>query len=300
MIKDRNGKEVFYVDKSCHRMLLRIKQKLLHEDQEFWMSFGGDTGTGKSLKAMQWGYIVNPGISINHICFDKDEFIKAVIDAKKGEVIICDEGISIFFSRGAMTKEGRLIAELIAQIRQKNLAVFLCIPDPLNLDASVRKKINVHVQVYESRREINGRKVTTKGNVLIYPNLPKKKHKDFFYNYLRIKNYNPRYSKKKPKARFREEGQPLGEGFKKPWYPVSEEKYRAKKESVLKKYIKSKDPAEVDKKQRRLDRTLYYLKELTGKSYMELSKLINIPKSTIKDSLYRYKDTGIGLSRTGG
>ena len=240
MIKDRKGKEVFSIREKTNTVLERAKQKINEEDQEFWAVFTGDTGSGKSLKAMHWAYTICNDINIDQVCFSVEEFVKAIIAAKKGQVIIADEAVSIFFSRAAMTKEGRLVAELAAQVRQKNLAIFLCIPDVTCLDKTIIRKLNMLVYVTENRQMKNGRKVTYKGNSTVYVESSKRQQVTMYIRYKRIKNNNPMAKLKQPSFAYKENGNPIGATFKKPWYPVSEDKYREKKESVLTKYDKSK------------------------------------------------------------
>ena len=49
IVQDSKGKDRYSIDNSVARMLNRFKEKVLKEDQEVWVAFGGDTGTGKSL-----------------------------------------------------------------------------------------------------------------------------------------------------------------------------------------------------------------------------------------------------------
>jgi hypothetical protein len=294
MIKDRKGKERFYIEENINKFLMRLKEKVTKEDQEVWVAFGGDTGVGKSLKAQQWGYVIDSTINIKRVCFDKDEFINAILEAKKGEVIVADEGIAIFFSRASMTREGRLIAELVAQIRQKNLVIFLCIPEPLSLDWTVQRELNAYVHIWESReeREFEGKKkiVTMKGNAAIYPEIPGFSLKSRLFQYLRIKKGNPHAKIRRPEPMLFQKGNAIGPNCKKPFYPVGEEGYRKKKESVLEKYrTKDKDDRTEKQKKDQLvrDRAIYLFKQ-DGKSFQVISDLLLIPKTTVVDSYRRY------------
>ncbi len=285
MIKDREGKERYSIDKGVHKLLLRLKEKVKKEDQEAWVGFGGDTGSGKSLKAQHWMYSIFPGISIKEICFSKEEFINAVLDAKKGTGIIADEGISIFFSRASMTKEGRLIAELIAQIRQKNLIVFLCIPEPLTLDWTVQKKLDVFVHVWENRVKKNGRFVTLKGNAALFPELPSLPLKSLLFNYLRVKKSNPsNYKNRRPSPALYEKGNPIGKTFKKPWYPVGEKEYRKKKEGVLEKYRAKTEGEEVNKDREVSIKLMTELRK-RGVSYRNIATACGKSVSTVHDTI---------------
>jgi ABC-type uncharacterized transport system YnjBCD ATPase subunit len=173
MIKDKEGVERYSLSENEVQLLDRIKEKITKEDQEVWVCFGGDTGCGKSLKSMWWMYYIHPELNINQVCFSKEEFINAVIAAKPSTGIIADEAISIFFSRASMTKEGRLITELANQIRQKNLAIFLNVPNVVSLDGLIQEKLNAYIHIWESRENKADGKVTIKGNGAVYVEMNK-------------------------------------------------------------------------------------------------------------------------------
>ena len=304
MIKDREGNERFFVSQKYLDMLNRIKDKINNEDQEFWIAYvakNAATGVGKSLRAMRDKYIINPDGNIEEVCFSKEEFINTVLDAKKGDVIICDEAISIFFSRGSMTKEGRLVAEISNQIRQKNLCIMLCVPEVLSLDWLIQKKLNCVVIIWEDRKNQGDKRTTIKGCCAIYPEIPGMPLKSLFINYQRRKKTNPMLSTKPPQPFFREPGDSI---TKKPWYPFGEDAYRKKKESVLEKYrtkpedttLKDAKAAEMVEKEKETHPTEREIKEKiiydlrTNKKYAfaAISRMLDIPSSTIRDYYARF------------
>ena len=95
MIKDNKGIERYSLPQNIHGVLMKIKEKITKEDQEVWLCFDGSTGTGKSLMAQRWMFAIFPGLRIEHVCFDKQEFIDAVLNSEKSTGIICDESISV-------------------------------------------------------------------------------------------------------------------------------------------------------------------------------------------------------------
>jgi hypothetical protein len=229
----------FAMTKRLYNFIMRCKDKILNDDRLVIGIIWGDVGSGKSVKAQEFAHIVSDDkINLDKIAFDKPEFVKAVLLSFK-ECIIGDEGISIFFSRSAMTKEGRLMAELMGQCRQKNLMILICIPDVLSVDSLVLGMANFICYVWEGRKEINGRRVTIKGNMALYPNFRNNSFRDRIIQYLRIKKGNPLIKIKKPKAYLVEAGQPIGPTFKGAYYCVDEAEYKAKKESILNKYKKA-------------------------------------------------------------
>lgn len=240
MIKDLEGKERYSVSTDLFALINRLKVKINDEDSMVLGIVFGDVGSGKSVRTMHIGHAVDPTIDVDRVCFDKDEFIRAVIKHRK-KVIIGDEGISLFFSRASMTKEGRLMSELMAQCRQKNLCILICVPEILSVDWLVLNAANFIAYVWESTKMINGRRVTVKGNTAFYPNIPGNPYKDRMIKYLKGKRATRLKNFKRPDPWLVEAGNPIGETFKNPWYPIGEEKYRLKKESILSKYTKPKE-----------------------------------------------------------
>jgi len=276
-IKDKEGNVLFTIDEDIHKLIKRIKEKINDEDQDAWVCFGGDTGTGKSLKAQHWGYIIDENIDISNICFNISEFISAVTSKKK-TVIIADEGISLFFNRSVMTKEGRLMSELAAQIRQRNLAVFICIPNVLSLDSLIQDKLCMYVDVFESRLDWGNKIVTYKGNVEVYPEIGGANFKTKLIHYLKKKKSNPNVKAFKPNPPLRQKGNPV---TVKPFYPTGEEAYKEKKESILKKY-EEKNKMKVDKYKDGIYKMVHHLHKNYKMSMKEISMFAPFQKTQIQ------------------
>ena len=298
MIKDKKGIKRYSVSTTLYTFLKRVRNKIRTEDQEFWIAYGGDTGSGKSLRAMRDAYVITKNLNINHVCYDKKEFIDAVLSAKRGDVVIADEGIAIFFSRGAMTKEGRLIAELSAQIRQKNLCIMLCLPTLTSLDWLIQEKLNAVCNVWESREKKNNAGVKTyKGNADYFLETSTLRQASAFIKFLKAKKVQPAKKHKRPKPMIREPGNCI-ESKKKPWYPVDEKKYKNKKEGVLKKYIVSDQPTESEatkaaNEKRTLQRNVLMLKLMDlGFSKRKIADLCSISTGTISDALVQARKNG--------
>lgn len=234
MIKDSNGKERFSVSEELYNICKRYKEKMVKDDSMVLGIFWGAVGCGKSVAAQHWGYVIDPTLENqqSRVCFDKDEFINAIIKNKQN-VIIGDEGISLFFSRNAMTKDGRIMSEIMDQIRQKNLCVFICVPKLLNIDSNIIESANFVAYVWETRKETKKGVKTIKGNIALYPEIKGMPYKTKIVEYLRKKKRAPLKPLTKPKPLHYETGNPK-EGDV--WYPVGKEGYLKKKNMILKKY----------------------------------------------------------------
>jgi hypothetical protein len=230
----------FACSQKLRRFMIRNKEKINKDDTQVIGVLSGLPGSGKSVRAQEFLYMTNPNTNITKIAFNKQEMIEGILNSRK-EGVICDEGLAVFFSRGAMTKEGRLMAEIMGECRQRNLHLILCITDVLALDSFVLSMANYVCEVWESRKEINGRDVTIKGNMCIYPKFRHNNYKDRYLSYLKIRKGNPLLKVKRPRPWLTEAGSPYGEGFKGAFYAVPEQDYKEKKEAILKKYQKSLD-----------------------------------------------------------
>jgi len=235
-IGNSETKEGFSASTVLFTLINRCKKKILEEDSMVLGILFGKVGCGKSVRAMQIGWAIDPTMtSANRICFNKDEFAETVINNRKCS-IIGDEGISLFFSRSGMTKEGRLMAELMAQIRQRNLCVFICVPNLLSMDAMVLEMADFVAEVSEHSQVINNKKEQFKGNIAFFPELGKNSYKTRIIHYLKAKRGNPNAKIQRPFPYFTEKGSIIGETHRKPFYPVPEDQYRQKKEGILEKY----------------------------------------------------------------
>jgi len=235
MITDGNGVERFSMRTSLYELTKRIRKKMVEEDAQVIGVIYGGVGCGKSVFAQHFAYAIDPTLDISRVCFNKDEFVSAVLDSRK-QAIIADEGISLFFSRAAMTKDSRIMQELMAQCRQKNLCLLICVPNLLTVDSLILEAANFAVEVSETRQKIHGKTVTLKGQANIYARLKGKNAVKGLVFHERSLRSPTRKKYKKPRPLIQVAGNPIGPTYKEPWYPVGEEAYRKKKEAVLEKY----------------------------------------------------------------
>lgn len=273
-ITDSQGTVQYSISTELHTFLMRCQQKIMEEDSMVLGILWGGVGCGKSVTAQHWGYVIDKTLenNISRVCFDKQEFIDAVKTCRK-QVIIADEGISLFFSRASMTKDGRLISELMAQIRQKNLIVLVCVPDLLSMDGMLLNMANFVAYVWETNFKVHDKNVLFKGNVELYPELKGVEHyKTKIVEYLKKKKRTPLKFLYKPEPFLIEKGNPMGETYSPAWYPCGEEEYKMKKEEILNKY-KSTDEKVSKPKVTRKEEDMKELQELV---YQELQKNPNL------------------------
>ena len=126
----------YYMDGYLKPNLDSIK-KLVKKDWDFVFIVDGMEGGGKSTFALQIALYLDPTLNLDRVVFDSEEFEKAVLKAEKYQSIIYDEAITGLYSREAMQYINTTLTKLLAQIRQKNLFIFVILPSFFDLDKYV-------------------------------------------------------------------------------------------------------------------------------------------------------------------
>lgn len=115
----------------------------------------GTEGAGKSVLAQQFAYYLDPTFNIDRIVFNADEFKNAVLKADKYQAIVYDEAYSGLSSRGTMSEVNKILVGMLAEIRQKNLFIFVVMPTFFDLDKYVaiwRSRVLIHVYSVDWQR----------------------------------------------------------------------------------------------------------------------------------------------------
>lgn len=197
-------------------------RRIVSKDWDWVMLVDGVEGGGKSVCAQQGAYEVDPTLSIDRITFKPKENIKAkdlqgnpiiidsfkqaILKAKQYEAIVYDEAYTGLSSRGTMSDINKTLVSMLAEIRQKNLFIFIVMPTFFDLDryaAIWRSRGLIHI--YTDKDYDRG--------YFAYYNKDKKKNL-----YILGKKF---YDYRKPKPSFR--------GRFTNYYVVDEQEYRHRK-----------------------------------------------------------------------
>ncbi len=116
---------------------LDIAKKEIRKDFDMVFIVDGAEGSGKSIFAMQMAYYLDRTFSLDNIAFTPDQFKKKIINAKKYQAIVFDEAFSGLYSRNAMSYVNISLVSMLAEIRQKNLFIFIVLPTFFDLDRYV-------------------------------------------------------------------------------------------------------------------------------------------------------------------
>lgn len=147
MVKVFEGEEQFFMDGYLHSNLT-IAKNVIKKDFDMVFCVDGAEGTGKSVLTQQMAKFCDPEFDISRIVFTPAQFRKAIIESKKYQAIIYDEAYTGLSSRATMSLINRTLVSMLAEIRQKNLFVFVVMPTFFDLDKYValwRSRALIHV-----------------------------------------------------------------------------------------------------------------------------------------------------------
>lgn len=264
-MKIQTGQHEFYID-GYLKSNLDIARNVIQKDWDMLFIVDGSEGSGKSVLAMQAAAYCDPTFTIDRVVFTPGTFRNAIINAKKYQAVLYDEAYTGLSSRATMSMINRTLISMLAEIRQKNLFVFVVMPCYFDLDKYValwRSRGLIHVYCGEGFQ---------RGYFAFY-NTDRKK--DLYINGKKF------YSYSKPKANFY--------GRFTNFYPVDEAEYRKKKKESL---IDREKRAEEAAKKAELEAELFArLQEIE----MDLPhsvkiKILAMPSSTYFRKLKQYNE----------
>lgn len=243
-----------------------LARKVIQKDWDMLFTVDGNEGSGKSVFAMQIAKYCDPSFNLERVVFTPSELRKAIINAEKYQAVLYDEAYTGLSSRATMSLINRTLISMLAEIRQRNLFVFVVMPCFFDLDK--------YVALWRSRGlfHVYTGKAFERGYFAFY-NIDKKK--DLYINGKKF------YSYANPKPNF------IGRFTNA--YVVDEIAYRKKKKDSLSDREKKSSDEEA-KKQLENDMFARLQESDSGISHAEKIKILGIPESTYYFRLRRYND----------
>lgn len=97
----------------------------------------GYPGTGKSTLATQLATFVDPTFTEERMCVEVEPFIEQIKKAKPRQAVVLDESYETLNSADIRKDVGRALLNLLNVVRQKNLYIFLIIPNFFDLGKQI-------------------------------------------------------------------------------------------------------------------------------------------------------------------
>jgi hypothetical protein len=229
-------------------------------------SVDGPEGSGKSVFTMQAAYYVDPTFDVNKVVFTPKAFREAIINSKPYQAVVYDEAYTGLSSRATMSLINRTLISMLAEIRQKNLFVFVVMPTFFDLDRYValwRSRALIHVYFGSDFQ---------RGYFAFY-NSDKKKDL-----YIQGKKF---YSYSNPRPNF------IGRFTN--FYTIDESEYRLKKKNSLVDREKKAEEAEKRKEieSELFERMMSMKKDISHSIKMEI---LGMPSATYFRKLKQYEE----------
>lgn len=255
----------YYMD-GYKQAALTTAKTVIKKDWDMMFLYDGAEGSGKSTCAMQDAYFCDPTLSLDRVVFTPQEFRHAVNQASPYQAVIYDEAYTGLSSRASMTLINRTLVSMLAEIRQKNLFIFVVMPTFFDLDKYValwRSRALIHVYTADGFE---------RGYFAFY-NTDRKK--DLYINGKKF------YSYAKPKPNF------VGRFVN--YYPLNEKAYRRKKKASLLEREKKKEEAS---KRQEIEAELFTrIMELDlDLPHKVKMAILNLPPSTYFRKMKQYED----------
>ena len=254
----------YYVAPQVYAQIVRGREQVLKSDLDRVFCIDGREGFGgKSTLAFQLAFCYDPTFNLDRVCFNSKDFARILRTAKKGQALVYDESFHGLSSKGSISKENKKLVQLLMEVRQRNLFIFIVLPSFFMLEKYVaifRSQCLFHC--YCSKNSINRRyyKIYNYNNKkLLYIN---GKSLMSYYKPRVEKSY--RFYAKFPKT-------------------INREEYKAKKLAAFQDK-RDEMPEEHKFKQQR-DKLLFILCDKLGLSYVDASKHLKGEGVALSDSL---------------
>lgn len=269
MVKVKVNEHEFYLD-GYLKENLDTARKIIKDDWDMVFIVDGAEGSGKSVLAMQCAYYCDPTLELDRIVFTPYEFRKAILNAKPYTAVIYDEAYTGLSARATMSMINRALVSMLAEIRQKNLFVFVVMPTFFDLDK--------YVALWRSRALFN---VYTGDNFQrgYFKFFNKTKKKDLYINGKKFYNYN------KPESNF------IGRFTN--FYPVDVNAYKKKKRDSLLDREKKAEEAQIRMQMQNaiFERIMSLDEKMLEKIPVDArAKIIGISKPTYYVKLEQFKN----------
>jgi hypothetical protein len=128
----------YYIAPDTYRQIQKSREDVLKSDLDRVFVVDGREGfAGKSTFTFQIAHAYDPTFCLDRIVFNSKDFSNVLRNAKKGQAIVFDEAFRGLSSKGSLSKENKKIVQLLMEVRQRNLFIFIVLPSFFMLEKYV-------------------------------------------------------------------------------------------------------------------------------------------------------------------
>ena len=149
----------YYVATETMEQIRSGRDKVLKSNLDRVICIDGREGEGgKSTLAFQLAYAYDRSFCLDRVVFSSKDFENALRTAEKGQAIVWDESFVGLSSKGSLSKVNKRLVQLLMEVRQRNLFIFIVLPSFFMLEKYVaifRSQALFHC--YCSKESVNRR-----------------------------------------------------------------------------------------------------------------------------------------------
>lgn len=116
-----------------------LARERLARNQNVLAVITGQTGTGKSLTALEFARLIDPTFDASQVVFTVKEFLELLNILKRGQVIIFDEAGVDLDSRRSSSKRNVFFSNILKTFRYLQIPTIFTLPNLAMLDKNARR-----------------------------------------------------------------------------------------------------------------------------------------------------------------
>jgi hypothetical protein len=138
------------------KIISRIRNRMMVEENSFQAMVLGNTGSGKSLSAITFCKTLDPKFNMSRVVFEPEEFLGLInANLPPGSAILCDEIGAWLSSRDWYSLQNKLMSIVLETYRYKRLAVFWTVPNVRMVDVNLRDLCHAIIETVVIDRKNN-------------------------------------------------------------------------------------------------------------------------------------------------
>lgn len=126
-----------------------IARKRLARNQNLLCVITGQTGTGKSLSALEFARLIDPTFKASQVVFTVEEFLNLMETLGPGKVIIFDEAGVDLDARRSSSKKNVFFSNILKTFRYLQIPTIFTLPNLAMLDKNARRLFHLWVKTRE-------------------------------------------------------------------------------------------------------------------------------------------------------